>query len=223
VLGSIASTIDDLFDNAKFAEYLRLLGGVSRLEDAFLSTELGLVALLVSAFGISAAQRMRSEEAQGRAEPLLATGVSRTAYAGAHLVVALAGTALLLVVAGLSVGTAHAVATGDAGQVGRVVGAALVRLPAVWVMTTLVMALFGLAGRLTPLAWVALVGVVVVGEFGPLMDLPSWTLDVSPFAHVPPLPGASLTWSSLGVLTVVAALLAVGGMAAFRRRDLETD
>ena len=223
VLGSIASTVADLFDNARFTEYLRLLGGVSRLEDAFLSTELGLVALLVSAFGISAAQRMHSEEAQGRAEPLLATGVSRTAYAVAHLAVALAGTAVMLAVSGLSIGVAHAAATGDGAQVGRVLGAALVRLPAVWVMTALVMALFGVAGRLTPLAWVALVGVVVVGEFGPLMELPHWTLDLSPFAHVPALPGSDLTWTSSVWLTAVAAALAVGGLLAFRHRDLQSD
>ena len=223
VLGSIASTIADLFDNARFSEYLRLLGGVSRLEDAFLSTELGLVALLVSAFGISSAQRMHSEEAQGRAEPLLATGVSRLSYAVAHLVVALAGTALMLAVAGLAIGASHAAATGDPAQVGRVLGAALVRLPAVWVMTALVMALFGVAGRLTPLAWVALVGVVVVGEFGPLMELPHWTLDLSPFAHVPSLPGSELTWTSSVWLTAVAAALAVGGLFAFRHRDLQSD
>jgi ABC-2 type transport system permease protein len=223
VLGSIASTISDLFDNEEFAKYLRLLGGVSRLEDAFLSTELGIVGLLAAAFGISAAQRIRSEEAQGRAEPLLATGVSRTSYALADLGVALAGTAVLLVVTGLSIGAAHALATDDAGQVGRVLAAALVRLPAVWVMTALVMALFGIAGRLTPLAWVALVAVVVVGEFGPLMELPAWTLDISPFAHVPSLPGAEVTWSSLLWLTAVAAALAVLGVLAFRRRDLQTD
>ncbi len=90
-------------------------------------------------------------------------------------------------------------------------------------MTALVLALFGVAGRLTALAWVALGAVVVVGEFGPIMDLPSWTLDLSPFAHVPSLPGADLTWSSLVALTAVAAALAAGGVAAFRRRDLESD
>jgi ABC-2 type transport system permease protein len=222
-LGSIASTIDDLLDNERFRFYIELLGGVSVLEDAFLSAELGIAAVAVSAYGIGAAQRMRSEESQGRAEPLFAAGVSRTAYAVSHLVAALAGTALLLLAAGLSIGAAHALATGDPGQVGRLVAAALVRLPAVWVMTATVMAFYGVAGRLTALAWVLLVGVLVVGEFGPLMDLPAWTLDLSPFAHVPPLPGGDFEAGALLWLTLIAAALAAFGILAFRRRDLQPD
>ncbi len=222
LLGSIASTIGDLFDNPEFSRYIQLLGGVGRLEDAFLSTELGIGAVIVSAFGISAALRIHGEEVQGRLEPVLATGVSRTRFAAAHLSVAVGGSSLLMLVAGLSIGVSHAVATGDPAQVGRVVGAALVRLPAVWLMTALVIALHGISARLAMVSWALLVGVIVVGEFGPLMELPDWTLDVSPFAHVPSLPGGTVDVVPLLWLTVLAAALVVGGLAAFRRRDVAT-
>lgn len=223
LLGSIASTIGDIFDNPTFSKYIEILGGVDVLEDAFLSTELGISAVIVSAFGISAALRTHSEEAQGRLEPLLAAGVSRTRFAVAHLAVALGGSALLMLVVGLSVGTSHAIATGDPAQLGRVAAAALVRLPAVWLMTALVMALNGLSARLAVLSWVALVGVIVIGEFGPLMELPDWTLDVSPFTHVPSLPGGELDAVPLVWLTLLAAALVAVGLAAFRRRDVSPD
>jgi ABC-2 type transport system permease protein len=223
MLGSIASTIADLLDNEKFRDYLQLLGGVDFLEDAFLSTELTIAATIVSAYGISAALRMRSEEAQGRVEPLLAAGVDRTRFVVAHTAIALAGTTVLMAVVGLSVGLAHGLAVGDPDQVGRVLGAALARLPAVWLMTTLVLALFGLSGRLTVVAWVLLVGFIVVGEFGPLMELPSWTLELSPFAHLPALPGGRLDLGPSAWLTGLAVALSGVGVAAFRRRDLQSD
>ena len=85
MLGSIASTITDLLDNERFREYLQLLGGVAvprgRLPEHRARPS---AATIVSAYGISAALRMRAEEAQGRAEPLLAAGVGRTRFVTAH-------------------------------------------------------------------------------------------------------------------------------------------
>ena len=106
---------------------------------------------------------------------------------------------MLLSVGGLCIGISHAMAVGDAGQVPRVLAAALARVPATWVMTALVMLLFGISGRLTVWAWVALVGIIVLGEFGPVMNFPTGRPSVSPFAHVPELPGAAFSWPPLVV------------------------
>jgi ABC-2 type transport system permease protein len=223
LLGSIASTIDDLLDNDRFRAYIEMLGGVGVLEDAFLSAELGMASIIVAAYGIGAALRLHSEESQGRAEPLLAAGVDRTGFAVAHVLLALAGSAVLLVLAGLSIGTAHALALGDPEQVPRLVAAAVARLPAVWLMTATVMALYGVSSRLAVLAWVLLVACIVVGEFGPLMELPGWTLDLSPFSHVPALPGGSVEYGPVGVMLGLVVALVLAGLAAFRRRDLQPD
>jgi ABC-2 type transport system permease protein len=222
-LGGIASTIGDMFDNSQFQSLLEQLGGVTGLQNAFLSTELSFMAIGASAFGISAAMKMRTEEAQGRAESLLATSTSRATYALAHLTIALAGTAVLMVLGGVSVGISDALATQGSHQIPQIIGASLARLPAAWVMGALVMALFGIAGRLTAFAWVALVGIIVVGEFGPLMKFPHWTLDISPFAHTPALPGGTFEVQPLIWLTLLAIALAMLGLVAFRRRDLQPD
>ena len=102
----------------------------------------------------------------------------------------------------------------------RLLGAALVQLPAAWVLAGLGTALFGLAPRLAALAWAGLIACVVLLELGALFGLNQWIVDASPFAHVPKLPGTAFTATPLLWLTVVAAALAAAGLAGFRRRDI---
>jgi ABC-2 type transport system permease protein len=163
---------------------------------------------------------MRVEESSGRVEPLLASGTSRFTWMVSHLLLAVLGSALLMAASGLGVGVAHALQSGAASDLGRDLGAALVRLPAVWVLTGVGAALFGLAGRWTGFAWAVLVGCLVVGEFGQLMGLPEWTTGLSPYSHVPALPAQPLESTPLVALLVVAGALFACGFVAFRRRDV---
>lgn len=223
VLGNILSNVGAILDSPQSREMIRRLGGIGSLTDAFLSAELGFVALFASVFGISTVLRLRAEESAERAAPVLAAPVSRVTWAASHVLVALLGTTVITAAIGLSVGVAQAAQSGDSGDVGRDLAAALVRLPAIWVLVAVAVALYGVGNRLVPYAWGVLVLCVVVGQFGDLMDLPSWAQDVSPYTHVPSLPGAPLTAWPLLLLTAVALALLALGLAAFRRRDLAGD
>jgi putative exporter of polyketide antibiotics len=153
---------------------------------------------------------------------VLATATPRAGWAGGHLLVAAAGSAAVLATGGLLAGLAHGLRSGDlGGQLPRVLGAALVQLPAVWVMAAVAAALFGLAPRLVVgLTWAVLAAVLFVTIFGEPLQLSQPLLDLSPFAHLPRLPAAAFTATPLVWLLAVAALLAAAGLAAFRRRDL---
>jgi ABC-2 type transport system permease protein len=221
VVGAMASGLGGLLDSAQARDLITRMGGVQGLTDAFLGTEFGAAGVIAAAYGVQAVLRLRVEESSLRAEPVLATSVTRNAWVAGHLVVALATSGALMLAMGLCVGLAHGARTGDLpGTTATMVGAALVRVPAVWAVTGLAAALFGLLPRATVAAWVALVAFLVVGELGPLMRLPDWAMDISPFAHVPSLPGGSMAWAPLVLLLVVAALLLAVGMAGFRRRDV---
>jgi ABC-2 type transport system permease protein len=221
IMGNIAASIGDLLDTKSSQEMITRMGGVSGLTDAFFAAELGILAVVASAYGVQSALRLRSEETSLRAEPLLATAVSRPAWAMSHLVVALFGSAVLVVAAGVGAGLAHGSQTGDMGRAfNRVVGAALVQIPAVWVLVGIVAALFGLLPRWSSFAWVLLVAFLLLGEFGSLFKLRQEVMDLSPYAHVPNLPGGQLTVLPLVVLTAVAAALTLAGVAGFRRRDV---
>ena len=82
-----------------------------------------------------------------------------------HLLVAGAGTAIVLAAAGAGLGAARAVATGDAGDVPRLIGATLASAPAVWVLAAVAVALFGLVPRAALAGWGALAAVWIVVFF----------------------------------------------------------
>ena len=164
--------------------------------------------------------RLRTEETALRAEPLLATGVRRLEWAASHLAFAFGGAALVVVVAGVAAGLAVAGSTGDPSEVLTLVGAALVQLPAVWVLTGLAIALVGLAPRWASATWGALAGFLLLGQVGETLDLDPRLLDVSPFTHVPKLPGGAFSLTPLVWLVAVTVALSVAGLAGLQRRDI---
>jgi len=80
--------------------------------------------------------------------------------------------------------------------------------------------LFGLAPRFTAVAWGVLGGCLLLGQLGPVLKLAQWAMDISPFTHVPKLPGSALSVAPLVGLTAVAVVAAAVGLAGFRRRDV---
>lgn len=222
VLGSLASSVDKLLTSPAMRDFFEKIGGSAGLVDAFLGAEIAIVAAVAAAYGVSAAERLRSEEVEGHVEPLLATATTRTLWASSHYAVALAGSAVLMVLAGLSIGASASASLGDWSQLGRVLLAAVVQVPAVWVVTSLVLLLFGWLPRWTTAVWGLLVAFVVVGEFGALWKLPDWVMDASPLRHAPTLPVAAGAVLPVAVLTLVAAVISLVGYVGWGRRDLST-
>ena len=220
VFGNIASNIDGFLGSASAIEMIQKLGGVKALTDAFMSTELGMVAIGASAYAIQAVMRLRAEETELRAEPVLATGVKRLTWVWSHLTIAVLGAGALMVAVGLGAGLTYSAETGSAADFWRVLGAALVRVPAAWVLAGLVVAAFGLAPRAAVAGWAALVAFLLLGEFGPLFELNQYAMDLSPYAHVPRLPGGEFSVVPLLGLAAVAAALVAVGLVGFRRRDV---
>jgi ABC-2 type transport system permease protein len=222
IYGSFTKSIDTLLaENPSMKDVLAALGQAS-LTDSYLATSLLLLALMAAGPALQIVQRLRTEESEQRAEAMLATGTSRWRWTGSHLLVALAGSALILALGGLGIGVSYTAVGGGLVQIPRLVGAALTYLPAVWLLTALAVALFGLVPRWTAAGWVALIGCLVIAMFGALLDLPGWLLDLSPFQQTPAVPADPLRLLPLTVLTAVTIALIAIGLAAFRSRDLVT-
>lgn len=222
VIGSLAKSALDMIADPAIADLLRKMGGgVGLLSDVYLSTELGFIAIIAAAYGVTTVLRWRSEEIQGHSELVLATATSRTRYAVGHLLVALLGTALLEFALGLGTVLADSSGGGTLGGASRVLPAALIRLPAVWVCVGVAVAALGWLPRWTaPIGWGALAFSLIVGEFGGVFGLPGWLLDLAPFTHVPRMPVEAFALTPTLALVAVAAALCTVGVVGFRRRDI---
>jgi polyether ionophore transport system permease protein len=216
ILGDVADMVADI---DALQEALAKLGGGS-MAVAFASSVMVVIAVVASVHVVMAALRPRAEEGAGRAEPLLATGLSRTRWAASHLTMAAAGGTVVLALGGLGFGLAGAAATGDGGLVGDLLTAALAYAPALWLTAGLALALYGWVPRATAAAWLVPVYGFVVGYLGEILRFPGWLKDLSPYGHVPRLPAAEMSWPPLLVLTAIAAALTALGLAGLRRRDL---
>ena len=115
--------------------------------------------------------------------------------------------------------TLHA-ALAAAPTAGDLLQGAAEAIPAAWVCVGVAALLTGLSSRLAPWSWAVLGVAFVLGEFGPTMNLPSWLVDSSPFAHVRAYPFGTWDTANVVVLTTIAFVLVVAGALAHRRRDL---
>ena len=223
ILGGVTqSAVKVTEDSPQIKAIAERLGGSSGLADVWFAAFMGLLGLVAAGYATSAALRLRGEEADGRAEPVLACAVSRVRWAASHLTFAVVGAAVVLGVAGLAAGLAYGLTSGDVSrELPRVLGAAIVQLPAVWVIVGVTVALFGVLPRFAAFGgWAVLAACVLIEEFGRPLQLGKRLLDLSPFAHVPNLPGADVSAEPLAWLVLIAASLIAAGLLGLRRRDV---
>lgn len=223
VLGaSIQGLLDVLKGSAQITEFFAQLGGAGALVDVTLSGFMSIIGLIASGYAVQATLRLGSEEAGLRAEPILATTVGRLKWTASHLAFAFLGSALVIGVSGIAIGLVYGSMAGvNVGrEVTRMLGAAMVQLPAIWILAGVAVAIFGLLPRLMSFNWAIYAAVAFIGFFGALFRFPEWVTDISPFAHVPKLPGAEITVAPLIWLTAIALALTVVGLTAFRLRDV---
>ncbi|MBT2514079.1 hypothetical protein J7E82_11200 [Arthrobacter sp. ISL-30] len=135
-LGTIAGGLgplvsDVLAGNESLKELIGRLVPGSRAEiiDVLITALLGIAGVLAAAAGIQAVLRLRAEEAEGRAELLLATPRSRTRWLGANLTMAAVSALAVAATAGVAAAVALALSGVGSSPAGVIVMAALAHVP----------------------------------------------------------------------------------------------
>lgn len=218
--GAIVEPVVDGLQNLS-TDVMALFGGDGAiLIDGYLATMNIYNAAIVTIFVVLGMHFVRGEEFGGRTEPVLATATSRQEWLGSHLVVLAGGSAVLLAVAGVTMGLGAAAAMGEPGLVWEVTAGHLAYLPAILLILAVAGLLYGYRPGAVGVAWAVVFYAFFMGFFAPVMDLPQWVLNISPFEHVPGIPSEDFVLTPLLVLTVVAVAAVLVALRSFRTRDL---
>ncbi len=218
--GSLGSGVGDLLGDSATTEEMFVRGGAD-LVKGFYATAILMLALLSCGYAISSAMRPRHEEASGLLEVLLATGLSRTRWLAVQVLLTVSGTCLVVVSSGLGLGMGYTLAADDPTTGATYLLATVPYVAPVLVLSAIARLLYGLAPRLTSLAWAGLVFAFVVMLFGGVFRMPQWLQDLSPFHHLAATPAEDFRWQPFGALALLAAMTSAVGQVLFRRRDLE--
>jgi ABC-2 type transport system permease protein len=221
VMGGLVGQVTDATGSAR--EWYVRLGGTDQIVDAYLASVMQMAGAAAAIYAVQVLLRMRTEEAAGSLEPVLATAVSRYRWVAGHVASALFGVVTLVGLFAVGMGLTAGGELGDPlGHVRILVAAGLVQLPGILVVGAAVVAAVGLVPRLAAAAsWTLLLASILVGPlFGPTLSVPQWVQDISPFTHVPRAPAVSVTIGPVLALIATVAVLSLVGLWAVRRRDL---
>jgi ABC-2 type transport system permease protein len=220
VSGALADAVAGVVDaNPQVTQVLQVLAPRGQDTTGLLIGAIMILAgMMAAAAGIQGVLRVREEEADGRAELVLASPIGRPRWLGASVALGLLATLVVMVFAGagalLGFGT-----LGLADDGWRALGQALAELPAALATVAAASVFLAIVPRVSVLlAWLVLAAAIVVGLFGPLLKLPQAVLDTSPFSHVPTVPFTD--WGPSVILVIVDVALAAVAILLVRRRDL---
>lgn len=219
--GALAPALDDgtLGGSVISDELTRLTGGAD-LAEAFTTVIFSLVGILAAAGGIQAIIRLRQEEAGETGALMLATPLSRLGWLGSYLIVATVAV-LAVVTAGALASVVAAFVVGVRENSAHAVLAAAVQVPAALLFLGAAALAWALVPRFTAgIAWGGLGLAMFLGIFGPLVGLPDWAVDLSPFRHSPEPQGTDTDWSAGIVMVMLALVTGAAASVFFRRRDL---
>jgi ABC-2 type transport system permease protein len=158
MLGFTAQTVTDMIiANPQFVHLILQLGGKTGLIDSYFSMMLAFLGEVFAFYAILASLKLQSQESHKYSEMVLTSSVSRSQWAVSNLIFAVLAPALVLIIFALSIGLSYGLITNTLSDVTiRILGAALMYLPAIWLFTGIAMFLFGLIPRLASLSWAIL-------------------------------------------------------------------
>jgi ABC-2 type transport system permease protein len=219
LLGNVGVGISKFVDTPQMQQWAIQMGA-RNAGDAFLYLVIYTLGQVVSAYAITAALSMRSEETAGHADPILAAPVSRLRWMGSHLFFAVLNSTILLGVLGLTIGLGYGLGAGSViHELPRLLARSMLTLPAIWVMVGIATLLFGLLPRFATAGTWAALGIFLALELGwELRQISQQLFNISPFAHVHW--AIQVTAAPLIGLTLLAAVLMAFGMLGFSRRDI---
>lgn len=221
-IGSLVPQMNDVMEQSEsMSQVLTAIGGVGELLPSFMAAMMAISCLLVFGYTIHALGKVRSEEASGHLENLLATKLSRLKWLGGHVaLIACSGVIMLALVGAVLAGLSNLLADTNLDVVEYTV-ASLSYLPMMLAFMALYLLLFGLSPRLASgVTWLYFGFTFFALWLGPMLQLDQWVMNLSIMEHVSTPPVEEIIWGPLLFIALVAFALIVLGFGLFRQRNI---
>ena len=219
--GSVLGDLESFFgENEMMQELLTTAKGFS-LTEQFIPMLMMIMAMLSTVPALMTILKLKSEERKNRTEHLLSRAVSRTQLIGGYFFIAIIMSFIMVSLAAIGLWSAGSTVMDDPISFSTIYQAAIVYVPAIWVMIAITLFLIGLRPSLTGLIWLYLGYSFFVTYLGGILDLPDWLGNLSPYGHISQLPIEDMNYISAAMLTIVAIIFSIIGFSAYRKRDIE--
>lgn len=218
--GSVLGDLESFFANNEMMQELLTPEEGFSLTEQFMAMLMSIMAMISTIPSLMAILRLIGEERRNHTEHLLSRAVSRARLMGSSLFVSIVVAFIMLSLAAIGLWSAGTAVMDDGIAFGTLYGAAMVYLPAMWMMIAVAVLLIGVAPKLTSLTWLYLGYSFIVVYLGGLLQFPEWLGNLSPYGHIPQLPVEEMDVMTVSVLTVMAMVLIVVGFFGYRKRDI---
>jgi ABC-2 type transport system permease protein len=219
-LGLIAKQAGGTVSGSSVEEVFARLGAPGTSAQSFLGVCFLIVAILAGFMAAGQTTAARTEEAEGRTDNIAIAPVSRTAWLGGRVMIAVAALVLTGLVAGFCAWVGVSVEGGGVSFT-TLLQAGINVVPASLCLLGIGILAMGVWPRQTSyvvygyLGWSLLIE--LVGGFG---SGSRWLLDTSLYHQMAAAPAVDPNWTVNGVMLILGAAAALVGIASFRRRDL---
>lgn len=218
--GSVLGDLESFFEDNEMMQGLLTPAAGFSLTEQFITMLMSIMAMICTIPALMAMLKLTGEEKKNRTEHLLGRAVSRTRLMGSYFIIAIPVGFIMLSLAAIGLWSAGTAVMDDGIAFDTLYRAAMVYLPAVWIMIGIAALFMGMAPKLTGLTWIYLAYSFVVVYLGGLLQFPDWMGNLSPFGHIPQIPVEDMDFMKVSILTIIAMVIMVVGFVGYNKRDI---
>ncbi len=221
IIGLISNTVSSAGLSENVQRQLRKLGDVSITKPSgYIGLCFLFFVLVVCLFGCAQMAAARHEEADERLETLFALPVQRARWLSGRIVLAFGGAVALSLAAGLLAWAGAAIEHAGVTLPSMLEAAGNCLPAAILFLGLAALAFAGIPRATTGIAYGLVAGAFVWQLFGPLLNVPQWMRELTPFQHVGLVPAQPFQLGAALVMSAIGLVAAAGAVQLFARRDL---
>ncbi len=221
IIGALSASVSQVNISRSLEEQLQRLGNASiTTASGYLSFTFLFFVLVVSLFACSQIAAARHDESDMRLETLFAQPVGRRSWLVGRLLLAIGGAAAIAFGAAVCAWAGAASQGADVSLVDLLEAGANCLPPTLLFLSIGALAFAVLPRATTGIAYGLVLLAFVWQLIGSILNVPNWTLQLSPFHQIGLVPAEDFKTTAALVMLAIAAVAGVAALRLFEHRDL---